>query len=269
MKRTIIIAAVCCMVLGILLFGAAFALSGYDIIAMGESNVEFKTYTTKEGIGEIVISSYDMGIDIVASDGKEVVFEYYEDPELEPYVIDESNQRFSAVQKPKKWSIFSRSLFSGLGYIGKRNTLCVPRDFEGIIRIDTSNGSINVNGINADKLTLDTSNGSVTLSAVSSRSDITIDTSNGKVELSDVTSGQRLQAVSSNGKIEFSRITANDIVLETSNGKITGTVSGSVSDYKIHTRTSNGKNNLNNTQSGEKSLRAITSNGKIEIFFAD
>ena len=80
-------------------------------------------------------------------------------------------------------------------------------------------------------------------------------------------SGNRIEVKTSNGFVKVNRIISSDIYLEASNGAITGSIIGQISDYAIDAHTSNGTNNLNNKSDGDYSLYAHTSNGAISIEF--
>ena len=62
---------------------------------------------------------------------------------------------------------------------------------------------------------------------------------------------------------------SDDIVMQTSNGFVTGTIIGNANDYNISSTTHNGFNNLDNVYEAErtKSLTARTHNGRIQVEF--
>ena len=136
----------------------------------------------------------------------------------------------------------------------------------GEARLKSSNGRINVSSLRAASLTGDTSNGQIAIenAAISGRCDL--ETSNGRVILKNVKS-ESINAETNNGRINISGISAESIVLKSSNGDIEGTVSGRYEDYRISTHTSNGTRKPENKDSGKYTLDARTSNGDIELSF--
>ena len=114
----------------------------------------------------------------------------------------------------------------------------------------TKNGSMNLTDTHGDICDCTTSNASMTATYCRFTEDCQLRTSNGKI---------RVEALE-----------APDIVLETSNASIKGTVQGAEDDYAVTSRTSNAGNKLRDTSGADRPcrLRAITSNGKIDLCFA-
>ena len=137
------------------------------------------------------------------------------------------------------------------------------------INLHTSNARIELTHVVGHTLKAITSNGRIMLEDVYIREVLDAGTSNGRICATDVTSDQEVQLKTSNGRIELNRLSAQHITLKTSNGTIAGTVKGAKEDYTIVSGTSNGHNELGNCEGGEKHLVAKTSNGDIDIDFAD
>ena len=77
-----------------------------------------------------------------------------------------------------------------------------------------------------------------------------------------------LSLKTSNGPIECAAIAGDSIRMETSNGRIRGTIQGRAGDFSITSQTSNGTNSLEDLSGqGAKTLAVKTSNGSIEIDF--
>lgn len=137
----------------------------------------------------------------------------------------------------------------------------------GALELTTSNGRIVANDLCCDRARLTTSNASVNVQDAKA-GELFLRTGNGGMRLEDVT-GEKLHAQTSNASIKISDINAADITLITSNGSVTGSLAGSMEDYAITSRTSNGSNSLPNGTAGERTLDVRTSNGKIAIDFDD
>lgn len=159
------------------------------------------------------------------------------------------------------------------------------------ITLNTSNGVIDVSDISVSKYAvLNTSNGDITAKNITAETDIDIDTSNGKIILYNIntdtitagTSNGRIESslvnsdaaelITSNGNITVSDLKAKShIYIETSNGSIEGSITGSPEDYYISSGTSNGNDSLaiynDKNKESENKLYAYTSNGNILINF--
>lgn len=160
--------------------------------------------------------------------------------------------------------------------------------------IKTSNGSIKTKGMTLDHVSLKTSNGSLDISE-STFNTIGLYTSNGTIELNQVSaikadletsngsliikevSITELFGNTSNGKIIGSKMDSELINLSTSNGPLNLSILGSFDDYKVTTKTSNGKVKINEVSYGsdtyhkDKSLSvtAKTSNGDVFLNFSN
>ncbi|MEG0663957.1 MAG: hypothetical protein RR483_02530, partial [Clostridia bacterium] len=111
-----------------------------------------------------------------------------------------------------------------------------------------------------------TYNGLIDMKNVSCN-EIIAETSNGKISSENLFSKQSIYLNTSNGNIELNKIDSNNIKISTSNSSINGIIQGSREDYTVYSKTSNGNNNLNDGGNGSKILDLKTSNGKININF--
>lgn len=187
----------------------------------------------------------------------------------------------------------------------KEFRIVVPETWRGRVRISSTNAQVTAEDVDLECLTLQTTNGSVSvskarlakeLSAKTSNSAITLKgitapgadirttngrisaenmhifgqcrlgASNGRIEAADI-SAEGVGLSTTNGHINVRAITADAIRLVTSNGAIGGSVCGRREDYRISSRTTNGKNSLGSTDSGARTLEATTSNAGIDIDF--
>ncbi|MBR0217837.1 MAG: DUF4097 family beta strand repeat protein [Clostridia bacterium] len=133
-----------------------------------------------------------------------------------------------------------------------------------------SNARLALENVEAKQgLTGKTSNGRIVLDMVSSGGDMILTTSNGRIE-ADVCSAQgELRLTTSNGAIKADRLDGQRVTLKTSNSGITGVLPGKQTDWQIESGTSNGHSNLPSHQPGQKPLRVHTSNGSINVRFAE
>ena len=138
----------------------------------------------------------------------------------------------------------------------------------GNVRVETSNGRAEADSVECrGEMTVRTSNGRVQIERCNAAS-IKAKTSNGGATLAQVKVDKELTVKTSNGSIEVDAVGAGELLkLISSNASITGRLSGSISQYTIITRTSNGKALPPSGGNGPTRLEAITSNGRIGLEF--
>ena len=137
------------------------------------------------------------------------------------------------------------------------------------ITLTTSNSRIVLNDVNVNGAHLATSNGRILLDDMIVREDLVAVNSNGGIKIADCQIGGALAASTSNGAIELDETASPDVTLKTSNGAIGGILKGAREEYTVISGTSNANNQLGNFGSGEKKLRAMTSNAPITLRFEE
>lgn len=243
----------------------------------GNSFYETDVYTNSTSITSVNLLDTNADIEIKTNSDDNLKVEYMKSSK-EGYDISVENGALSV----KKWD--KRGFFGRFWSTKLTLKVYLPKNFSGNITAKTSNGAITSENLNCNNVNLKTSNGRLSMQncnlnscdfitsngkiiiSNSSVSKIDGGTSNGEINVSETTA-VKITLDTSNGKIKFDNLTASDISAITSNGGISGTLTGNVNDYSIKAKTSNGKCNLNNTDSGEKSLYVKTSNGNIDIEF--
>lgn len=141
----------------------------------------------------------------------------------------------------------------------------------------SSNGRINLNNVDADKIDASTSNGRIDLTDVSTESELNLYTSNGRINLANVESTLEIYCDTSNGSIQATDVLATDVTLETSNGDIDIQLNGLKADYRVDASTTNGDIDYDGLEitngvvnnSGIYELNLDTSNGDITISFIE
>lgn len=161
--------------------------------------------------------------------------------------------------------------FCGAVTVENRNARVVAENINcsGDVRVATSNGRITLTDVGAGSISAVTANARVEMSNVYARSSLEAMTCNGRISAVNVLSDVLLRLETSNGQVETSLIDAPEIRIATSNAGVNGTVKGPQSLYKVHTRVSNGTSSLADTFAGERSLDILTSNGSINVSFAE
>jgi DUF4097 and DUF4098 domain-containing protein YvlB len=254
---------------------------GCDLEGLGPSD-RFKedfhfTYPLKAG-GRIVLENFNGSVEVTGQDGE---------------TVDISGSKFAATEDllkavridivPAADSIRIRTVRPSdrRGNMGARYVLRVPRKTE-LERIDSSNGSIHVTGIDGatrlktsngrvevtdlrGALEARTSNGSVQLNNLEGAA--SVETSNGKVEAERVRGG--FTATTSNGSIR-AHLEKSDprraVKLDTSNGSVVLTMDA-VDQNEVHVSTSNASVTVKLPSAVSARVKASTSNGSVSTDF--
>lgn len=232
----------------------------------------------------IVLPSEDDKIKVV------IVYESYET------LTEEKTDNKLSITVKSKWfeSFFNGfSMFNLSDFLLERTVYIYLPDLAYDLDIKTSNGIVTVKDVSLRNGTLKSSNGSINISN-SMFATLGAHTSNGTIDLSNVNAQKadleisngrlKLNSIniselignSSNGQILGSKITSDSVHLVTSNGYIKISVIGTFDDYKLTTKTSNGKVKINGTTYGNDtyhkdktpSVVVRTSNGNIDVNFS-
>ena len=131
----------------------------------------------------------------------------------------------------------------------------------------TTNSSIICSDADTDNITAISTNGKVVLEKISSHNAVEGGTTNGRIEASRVRAGSSLFIHTTNGTVNAEYISCPDIRMKNSNGSISGSIEGSLSDYRIDSGTVNGRNSLPKKYDGHKTLNVHTMNGSINVSF--
>lgn len=290
-KKQILKTAGLALAAGLLLFfavAAAFALSG----KAAELVYEKAAYTADAaGVEEVRVRVRNMAVQVTPSRGNEITLHYYTCEE-DPYEVTLENGVLQL--KYRNDILFSiKSWFSGIsavfGTADLRVEVMVPAAYAGMLRLDSSNARVSVSGlsqlgdlriassnapievsdVSAALVSAQTSNGAVTLdrAAVSGAADLR--SSNGMLTARQVSAKDSLRMETSNGRIALEEVSSASIELKSSNGAISGSVSGRRADYTISSDTSNGDDSLGDGGKGPFKLTVRTSNGNIDIRFIE
>ena len=238
-------------------------------------------------VRELVIRSYDLPILISRGAEDSIVLKYPDSEELR-FDLNLNEGRLELLQQRLYVFRFFRVDWWFGQTLPREIVLQLPRDYAGSLDAETSNGRIQLSGVDIwGSLNLKTSNGRIELTqggarsadaktsngriqaeGFSTREKLSLTTSNGRITAEQVTSMGPLSLVSSNGSLRFSGLEGKEIRLKTSNSGIDGSVKGSPEDYSVSSSTSNGKNSLkDHAGRGDRRLEAHTSNGSIHIRF--
>lgn len=312
MKKTrnvFIIISILLMTAGIIICSASVCMTGFDYsqftTSMTGTEVREMNREFKADYQRIIIDTKDREIKFEKSDDDKLHLEYTES-EKRKIDISENGSELSVIEQfDYKWYDYIFNFDFGNKLIVK-----LPSDIKAQVSVNTSNGKISLTDISVkNSVDLHTSNGAVSLTDVSINGDINASSSNGRIELvrveitgkadmktsngecsADGTSvGGELKYKTSNGKVYLNKTKADDIVLEssngkielyeadvqksisaqTSNGKIEGTLVGKPGDFSFRCENSGHNNsNLPTDGNGGKQAYFKTSNGNIDVSYA-
>lgn len=137
------------------------------------------------------------------------------------------------------------------------------------IAVKTTSGGIAAAELSAAQaVTVHSTSGSTDLSQTKAGTDIVVQSVSGSCKVTEV-KGNTYSGKTVSGKMVLQLICADAVTLESTSGKITGTLDGTRGEYSVDTHTVSGKNKLGNTDAGrQKSLAVRTVSGGIDIGFA-
>ena len=268
---------------------------------------EYKSYTTTlDGITDIDINLKEKRLEIYSVPGDEIVIDYpyYSDEKYDFNII--SGRLTLNYSTSRRWySNFVNGIFSQLrdstvrigipeSYTNSLNTITSNSkiSLDGItlldsVKLQTTNSTIEVTGLNAKELSLSSSNGSIKSAATKVEGRFEARTTNASITLDGVTSAYgsfttsnsslrlenadiyELYATTSNGAVRLSSINTTKASFKTTNASITGSILGEQKDFSLALSTTNASVNptpvLN--ANAKKSITATTTNGRINIEF--
>ncbi|MDD4315943.1 MAG: DUF4097 family beta strand repeat-containing protein [Clostridia bacterium] len=290
------------VVVSLLILGVILAVIGLIVIDFDFANISsyFKTdkdYTVTQTSSEyaatgIVIESDNRIVKLIPSTDAKYSIKYYQS-EYDKVTYTEADGviRIKAKMEKRKWWLNLGRTSNEVRTI----LIGVPTSFEGTIDVETSNGDVTADNLGElQRLSLESSNGDITAKSMNVDGAVTLNSSNGDISISVLSSSAKVYARttngeitidalsaaettmhSSNGDIEISGINCSNIEATSSNGEVEITLFGEQSDYEIEVETSTGSITLDGIKISDqtlnggaaKRLKAITSNGSIEIDF--
>jgi hypothetical protein len=282
-KKTLI-AAIILFFSGVITIGITFAAAGFDYRKFNNMPVFEEKNLTYDitDINSINIETFNQHIELKSTEESVLKANYFENEETFYSFTNSDGIYKIKLTDNQKWY---QNIFN-FNFDVITLTIEIPATFSGDINIINSNSKITVSNLNINNLTLTDNNNQITLSNLTARN-ITATTDNDKILAENLNVSESAVFTSANGKIivnnsslngldcktsnseiSLAEIVSNDIKLYSSNGDISGTIIGTMSEYKIISSTSNGTNNLpSNKTDGIKNLNVRTSNKDIYIIF--
>ena len=238
--------------IGLILTGAGVLLCLLSYILVGGKWTGYnskgndyvsKSYESGTGITEIKIDESANEVIFKTADTDKITIDYYDDPEKPMYEITEDAGKLT----------FSHSGNGSFKLVNidlaeRSTTVTVPADYDGLLDLELSSGSITADDITAGQIKIDNSAGSIVLNNIISAGNVDIENTSGSTEFTNLKAG-------------------GDITFDNTAGSIGGSIDGSQSDYTITTDVTAGSCNLPATTGGSKNLSAKVTAGSIEITF--
>lgn len=260
-----------------------------------------KKYEAQTEITKIEIKELSMPIEVKKDENIDnVVVSYYSDEEYKLNVTMTLSSKTLVLKREQDTTMFAPTISFQSGC---KTVIYLPESYEGSLKINIANGSLNVDDVILTELNVNITNGSTNLNSLSVSETLKIENVNGGVninkstiEKSDIkiTSGSlniddtnvngRLTTDLTNGSTKFKNVVANEYELKSTNGDtnlkniecntllsiktVTGSIyvelRGNESDYKT-TLSSTVGSVKGQTTSGNKSVSCETNVGSVEV----
>lgn len=154
-----------------------------------------------------------------------------------------------------------------IDYYSNSDVIMEELTTSGKLTVDSSNGTIKLDGITAKELRAEMSNGQITAGTISVLGKAELENSNGRITIGSITA-EELEAENSNGGIKLDYADCLRIKLGTSNADVTGTLAGTIASYSVRSEATNGKSSLpDEMKGGDRTLEVEVSNGNIALDF--
>lgn len=290
-----------------LIFALIFFIVGIGLTVFGfykndwrTDNLSFKyeskTYTSEDKFNKIETNLHNSDVNVVKGETFSVV---YHESEKYPVTIAISDGvlRVTSEKKPGlklfQWHTFATTITVPYeltdiniktvnGKVEIEDFDVMTEEYQGSIKVETSNGKIILENVDAKDITLNTLNGKVDIDEVNANK-LDISSSNGKIFV-DNSYASSLKIATSNGKVYATNVVADianfktsngdvegimtvrDLTVRTSNGQVVFTIYGDKSKYTTRLK---GTGQNESTTGGDSTYRVDceTSNGKCNVSF--
>lgn len=236
MKNFIIILCVILAVGIVVGIAGIITVSAKGNAANAEKIVKSESYSGGE---KIYVKCFTDDIRIVAGEGNDVVFEYYEYKKHKPEITHENG--VIAFRAEKTVTFFT---INWLWSKKTQMTVTLPKEFDGELEIrnSTSDISADLSSITVEKLISDVSTGCINLKNAKIKGDVSLTCTTGAINASNINIGGSMLVSESTGKAELTNITAiGNIEVKSTTGKIE---LSNVTAENISTTCTTGKTNV-------------------------
>lgn len=244
---------------GLLVTGEAF--SG---ISFGNDGIEFKG-AAESFTEEIDITNSNINlnlnvpntkVEIYSGTSNKIIVNCWYNNENDKFIIDNNEDTINIKRRESYGSI---NLFDFSDSVGTLEII-VPQSVIGNYKVEATNGSIEINDINATNIEIESTNGNFEIGDITAEGKVNIDTNNGKIVAEDI-NATSINFETANGVVGVEDIKANDISVRTKNGVIKA-YNCYAKDVTL--RTTNGAITLENEDKSYQieNLDVNTTNGK-------
>lgn len=288
MKKVTVWGSILC-VLGFVLFLIAFGLSGWDLknLDTGEALTQ-RDLTRMATTRSITIEDEDADVILSVSPDDQIHLSYFENEE-EMYEISGTDDLRIAHKTAGQWPL---QLFQLDFYDEKRALkLAIPTAYQGVLKIETQYGDIQMAGIASGDVSLRATDGTIDLEKLQIKGTLAVDNDYGVIRLTDIKVADSIEAKTQDGKIVLSNLDAQNSIsaqsqygnieladvavgkklfLKSYDSAIRGDIVGNLLDFSGTSHTEDGHNNLPETLSaGEKVLTVESEYGNIDLSFSE
>lgn len=278
MKKKLVGFSAACIAAGLVFFFAALALFKFDLSKMDTGNSVTETYPVEDTFKNI---SVEAGCDVYvkpSEDGNCTVV-CTDDEKIRHSVIVENGTLTIKNEDDRKW--YEHIAF-GFFIIETKITVYLPeQEYESFV-IGTASGDVEVEGCNADAVTVETASGEVelescnadTVTIKTASGDVglescnadtaTIETTSGEAALKDCMAGS-LEIETTSGDVQLEDCDADAIKIRTTSGDVNGVL---LSEKRFTADTKGGEVDLPASASGG-TCDIKTKSGDIEISLKD
>lgn len=260
MKSSKIISAFCTVSLIAGLIIAFFVLLNEEFdVTKDTVNTEIKYYSyNTDGIHDILIDAAYSNISIKKSSDNQIHIQYGENPRLN-YKIAKSSSALSIKQYSSDRIFFSVHKYKCI--------ISIPENYSGNIKMSCSANNISADGLlKLNNFSVKTTAGNINITNINAKS-LYIQSTVGNTNISNTVTDKNFSIETTVGNIKINRIFSKNIILKSTAGNISGYISGDLNKFSIQSRTSAGKSNLADKNSGIYRLNTETTVGNIKIGF--
>ena len=292
------------ILLGVILFSATMTVCGWDFTRIStRPQYQEQQLTVKNTNQTIQLSDQDKAIFVGPSEDEDIHLIYFNRGK-ESYQIDDGDVLSMTYESSYHW--YDNILL--LDFQLPSVTILLPANFQGSMDLQTTSSKISISDVTAKQAICSTRGGAVYVSHVTGAESLALSTTANKIELSDVQLTGALDCQTSDGAILLTDIFAGnlhaltsegaivsnntqtsgttalktadarielenvgvdgDLSLSNKEGKIEGTIAGSMQDFSIQSKATNGTCNLPEySTAGDKKLEVTTSDATISLAF--
>jgi len=264
-KNIALIIAGALIVVGLILCGISFAMTGGDFMVYNtnENYVERNCDFDASEVKEIVLDEYSRNVHLISSSDEKIHITVYENEKVN-YEIDVTDDDILNVSyhSNMKWYDY---IGINIDITHVDTTIAVPYGYKGNIRFEISSGKVDATGINIDgKMSGSAKSGNVNLSDITLTGSLKIDTNSGSIEMNDCLVGGDISTECTSGDVELKNITGINYTLKANSGSIRGRLLTSRNNGFLTANATSGKIEISNS-SFDGDINIECNSGDIEL----